>query len=859
MKASDLRKSFIDFFVKNKHTSVTSSPVIPGDDPTLLFTNAGMNQFKDVLLGKEKRAYTKACSVQKCIRAGGKHNDLDEVGKDGRHLTFFEMLGNWSFEGSYYKEEAIEWAWQFSRTILTFPRENLYVSIYKDDTESFKIWQKHLRPDGLDDSRIIRLGNLQKGDEENFWSMGPTGPCGYCTELYYDQGTEFGCGKPDCKPGCSCDRFLEYWNLVFMEFNRTEDGSFIPLKYKNVDTGMGLERVLALKNGVQSVFDTDLFIPLREKLDELSGNKEYIVAKNVIADHIRSLAFSLADGALFSNEGRGYVLRRILRRAERFAHDIGFTEPVIYKLVDPLCNIMGSFYSELIEKKKYVARLIQEEEEKFLVTIDRGIELFNQEVKNIIQKKTKNMSGSVAFKLYDTYGFPIDLTKIMLEEKGLGLDSSEYERLMSDQRERSQKSAQFIDKNIQLEWTIINNENSIFVGYTNNLVTSTINRYARKDNYIYIVLMETPFYAEAGGQVGDTGIIEHADFTLSVIDTQKIDGFITAICKLKTGTLKISQDTHVRASIINTIRDDTRRNHTATHLLHRALKDVLGVYVHQAGSKVEAEKLRFDYNFSKKPMPAEIEAIENHVNQKIIENIPVETDVDVSLDAAKKSGAVSLFGEKYSDKVRVVKVSDYSMELCGGTHVKRTGDIGAFKIISESSVASGLRRIEAITGAAVHAYYRNTNKELEKNFTQELEKLKSENKSLKSKLKKFEKNEIVSSLEKYIVAQEKINNSHLVFFKVNLEDRDDLLHFSDLVKEKYKPGVCVIFAEGDKIQVILTSTINTIKANDLINSLLMPFGGKGGGKPHLAQGSVGRDIDYAIIIDTAKKLIRPTM
>ncbi len=852
MKADELRQSFIDFFVKkNKHTHISSSPVIPAEDPTLLFTNAGMNQFKDVLLGKEKRFYTKACSVQKCIRAGGKHNDLDEVGKDGRHLTFFEMLGNWSFEGSYYKEEAIEWAWQFSKKILKFPVENLYVSIYKDDEESYKIWRKHLRPEALDDSRIIRLGNLQKGDEENFWSMGPTGPCGYCTELYYDQGKEFGCGKPDCQPGCSCDRFLEYWNLVFMEFNRTDDGSFVPLTYKNVDTGMGLERVLALKNGVQSVFDTDLFIPLRDKLNELSQTQEHVVAKNVIADHIRSISFSLADGALFSNEGRGYVLRRILRRALRFAHDIGFKEPVMYKLVDSLCTIMGSFYPELVAKKDYIQSLIKDEEEKFLVTIDRGIELFNQEVQNIIQKKQKKMSGSIAFKLYDTYGFPVDLTKIMLAEKGFGLDNSEYERLMSNQRERSQKSAQFIDKNIQLDWVILNNDSPVFVGYSKYSLPSTINRYAQKDNYIYVVLTKTPFYAESGGQVGDTGIIEHRDFTLKVLDTQKIDGFVTAICKLEKGACYISKDTEVQASIINTIRDDTRRNHTSTHLLHRALKDVLGRNVNQAGSKVEAEKLRFDYNYSQKPTLEEIEAIEDKVYEKILENIPVETDVDIPLEEAKKQGAISLFGEKYSDKVRVVKISDYSMELCGGTHVTRTGDIGSFKIISESSVGAGLRRIEAITGFSVPKYDR----ENKKVFILELEKLKEEMKLRETEFKKSKRNEITSSLEKYIVAQEKIKDAHLVFFKVNIDDREDLLHMSDLVKEKYNPGICVIFSEGEKTHVIVTSTIDAIKAHEFINSLLSPFGGKGGGKPHLAQGSIGKDIEYKSVINTAKQII----
>ncbi|HDP98125.1 MAG TPA: alanine--tRNA ligase, partial [bacterium] len=664
MTSKEIRKSFIEFFKSKNHKFVPSSSVVPYDDPTLLFTNAGMNQFKNIFLGIEKRDYTRAVNTQKCIRVSGKHNDLEEVGRDTYHHTFFEMLGNWSF-GDYYKKEAIIWAWELLTELWKLPKDRLFATVFREDDEAEDLWrqQTDIRP-----NQICRFD-----EKDNFWEMGEVGPCGPCSEIHFDMGAQ-ACDKQHipghkCEVNGGCARFIELWNLVFIQFNREDDGSLIELPSKHVDTGMGFERIVAVLQDKTSNYDTDLFLPLIEKISELSG-KPYLqggegVAHQVIADHVRALTFAVADGALPSNEGRGYVLRRILRRAARYARTLEVQQPIIYRLVPTLVDVMGEAFPEIKEKHQYVSMVIKSEEESFGKTLDRGIELFEKLVHDYQKKGLSRISGEQAFRLYDTYGFPLDLTQLMAEEKGMSVDEAGFHVEMEKQRDRARKAG--IREYLVVDWDewerLSPGEDSQFVGYELMETVSQIRMLKQADEFIYLILDKTPFYAEAGGQIGDEGEIVGSEFLLSVKDTIRQGEKIVHVAK---GKLPENiQQTRVTARVKRGNRLGTARNHTATHLLQAALKQLLGNHIHQAGSLVTPFRLRFDLTHFERLSQDQLLEIERMVNHNILENVKVEV-LQLPFDEAKKMGAIALFGEKYSEMVRVIRIGNISLELCGG-------------------------------------------------------------------------------------------------------------------------------------------------------------------------------------------------
>jgi len=695
MKSYEIRQAFLDYFKRHDHRVVKSSPVVPLDDPTLLFTNAGMVQFKNTFLGVEKRDYKRATSSQKCIRAGGKHNDLDNVGFTARHQTFFEMLGNFSF-GDYFKEEAIYYAWEFVTKTLGLDPGRLYATVYNDDDDAEKLWKKIAPELG---SRVLRFG-----EKDNFWAMGETGPCGPCSEIHYDRGEGI-----EGELNGEGDRFTEIWNLVFMQYNRDETGKMTPLPKPSVDTGAGLERFSMVIQNVDSNYSTDLFAPLIAKVTELS-DKDYDpgpdgVAHRVIADHVRALAFALADNAGISNEGRGYVLRRILRRAARYGNQIGLTEPFIYKIVQPLVDYMGDVFPEIKAQRGHIELVIKTEEEQFSRTLETGIARFDEIASKVIARGQKVIPGEDVFKLYDTYGFPADLTEIMAHEKGFEIDWAGFNSELEKQRERSKDSS--FSRTILLNAKLPDSKFS----YEVETVSTNLIYRDQVDDHPYIVLKETPFYAESGGQVGDKGKIYSDDFEFEVKDTQKYAESIIHIGQVIKDNRNIIEKTvganwPVTAEIDHARRADIQRNHTATHLLHKALRMVLGDHIYQSGSAVHSDRFRFDFSHFKAMTPDEIAEVEQIVNVKIKDDLPVSWK-EYPFDEAKKMGAMALFGEKYGDTVRVVKSGDFSMELCGGTHVSHTADIGRFFIISESAIAAGVRRIEAITGTKAEEFFRD--------------------------------------------------------------------------------------------------------------------------------------------------------
>ncbi|HHJ52038.1 MAG TPA: alanine--tRNA ligase, partial [Caldithrix abyssi] len=701
MTSKEIRQQFIDFFKERGHTFVPSAPVIPHDDPTLLFTNAGMNQFKDIFLEKGSRAYKRAVNSQKCIRVSGKHNDLEEVGHDTYHHTFFEMLGNWSF-GDYYKKEAIQWAWELLTEVWKLPKDKLYATVYKTDDEAAELWRE-VTDIGRD--RILRFG-----EKDNFWEMGETGPCGPCSEVHIDLGPDH-CDKQGQEHVCGvngdCGRYIELWNLVFIQYNRDEKGELHPLPKKHVDTGAGFERLVAVLQGKHSNYETDLFRPLLDYTAELVGidydTAPEKAAFHVIADHVRMLTFSIADGGLPSNEGRGYVMRRILRRAARYGRKLNMREPFIYKIVPKVCEIMGDAYPEIVQRMEHVQAVIRAEEEHFNRTLDRGLEIFDKIKAELRAKKQIVVPGKDVFKLYDTYGFPVDLTRILAEEEGLTIDQKGFEKEMRAQQERARAASRFEAQAIDSDkWVVLNEgEDSQFLGYDELAIETHIMRYLITENEIRLILRETPFYAESGGQVGDRGVISGEGFELQVFDTQKDGDHIVHFCRYREN-FKPKTD-KVLAAVTTSLRRDTAKNHTATHLLHAALRKVLGEHVTQAGSLVEPDRLRFDFTHYEKIGDEDLLRIETIVNDKIQQDVPLEIAQE-KYDEARKKGAMALFGEKYGDVVRTVKIADFSLELCGGTHVRRTGEIGAFIIVSESSVASGVRRIEALTGPKAIVY-----------------------------------------------------------------------------------------------------------------------------------------------------------
>ncbi|MBN1406669.1 MAG: alanine--tRNA ligase [Calditrichaceae bacterium] len=855
MTSQEIRQQFLDFFKSKDHTFVPSSPVVPLDDPTLLFTNAGMNQFKDIFLEKGTRKYKRAANSQKCIRVSGKHNDLEEVGHDTYHHTFFEMLGNWSF-GDYYKKEAIQWAWELFTEIWKLPKDKLYATVYKTDDEAEQLWKQ---------VTDINPNHVLKFDEkDNFWEMGATGPCGPCSEIHIDLGPKFCNGKhkdgTECFVNGGCPRYIELWNLVFIQYNRDENGDLHPLPKKHVDTGAGFERILSVLQNKTSNYDTDVFVPIIEHIARICGqdynqSKEQ-VAYRVIADHVRMLTFSIADGGLPSNDGRGYVMRRILRRAARYGRKLNMHEPFIYKLVTTVVNVMGNAYPELIDRAEHVTAVIRAEEEHFNRTLDRGLEIFDKIKTTLRDKKKKVIAGEDVFRLYDTYGFPVDLTRILAEENGLTLDILEFEKLMEKQRERARAASKFGSQSLDSDnWIIMNEgDDSSFVGYEELAIETYIMRYHVDDKKIRIVLKDTPFYAESGGQVGDRGTLILDDIQLEVVDTQKDGDHIIHICN-KMADFNPRTD-KVLAEVVSFERQDTQKNHTATHLLHAALKSVLGNHVNQAGSLVESDRLRFDFTHFEKISAKELREIETIVNHKIQQNIPLEIAHEKYTEAREK-GAMALFGEKYGDIVRTVQVPGFSLELCGGTHVRATGEIGIFVITSESGIASGVRRIEAITGTRAVEYALNAhdtllslNELLNSQSDQLIKKVKilqEEKRKLEKEIAKSASSKLTSDINSILAQTEMINGITTLTYKTENVQANQLKELSDQIRDKVKSIAALLLSQtDDKINFVCMVTDDLVEdkqlnAGNIVREVAKVAGGGGGGRPNFATAG-GKDI-----------------
>ncbi len=847
MKTSELREAFLNYFKENGHTIVKSAPLIPKNDPTLLFVNAGMVQFKDVFLGKEKRDYTRATSCQKCVRAGGKHNDLENVGYTARHHTFFEMLGNFSF-GDYFKKEAIHFGWEFVTKVLGLDKDKLWITIYEEDDEAFEIWN---RQEGVPSSRIVRMGV-----KDNFWAMGDTGPCGPCSEIHIDQGENIGCGKPDCSVACDCDRFLELWNLVFMQYNRDESGKMSPLPKPSIDTGMGLERVAAILQGVHSNFDTDVFVPIIKGISDYFkvqyGSDEHNdVAIRVIADHLRACDFLITDGVFPDKEGRGYVLRRIMRRAMRFGKKLGAREPFLHRFIDIVNEIMGDTYPELKLNRDMVIKVVKSEEEQFFETLEEGLKI----LEGIFKKQTKKViSGEDAFRLYDTYGFPIDLTVDIAREHGFDVDLKGFHTLLEKQREQSKQHWKGTgEKAVSEVFGKIHQRvgNTEFVGYSEFETKARLLAIVDdKDNEceqassgtLKLVFDRTPFYAESGGQVADTGYVLSDGVRAFVRDVQKYfgGGLFVHEAEIVEGTLESGKTYTLR--INKARRKDIARHHTATHLLDAALIKVLGKHVRQAGSLVEDTRLRFDFTHFAKLTPEEIDRIEQTVNLWIVENYPVKTEI-MPIDDAIKAGAIALFDEKYEDMVRVVSVGEVSKELCGGTHVKQSGEIGCFKIVSESALSRGVRRIEARVALSAHEYVSSMEKKL-KELTGLLgvgiDELTEKIKQLKSK-----KAESAPSVSFDKSKLKDINGISVYADVFDNLDISRLRHIGDSIKAKLKSGVVLLFnKKEDRVNLVVMVTkdiCDKLPANGIAKAISEKLSGKGGGKKEFAQGG-GKDL-----------------
>jgi alanyl-tRNA synthetase len=851
MKSSNsIRREFIQFFENKNHTFVKSSPVIPHEDPTLLFTNAGMNQFKDVFLGQGKRRYKRAVNSQKCIRVSGKHNDLEEVGHDTYHHTFFEMLGNWSF-GDYYKKEAIKWAWQLFTDIWKLPSKKLWSTVYIDDEEAESHWKNYTN---IDPSHVLRFD-----EKDNFWEMGATGPCGPSSEIHIDLGPEY-CDKKHiknhkCEVNGGCRRFIELWNLVFIQYNRDETGNLRNLPERHVDTGMGFERIVAVLQDKASNYDTDIFKPLIEEVERFTNLKydraqqEEKIAFRVLADHIRMLTFAIGDGAIPSNEGRGYVLRRILRRAARYARKLGMHHPFIYKLTPVVVEIMGESYPEVKERIKHIMEVIKSEEISFNKTLDRGIEIFEGISEKVKSRGERLIPGKEAFRLYDTYGFPLDLTKNMAEEQNLVIDEEEFDREMENQRERARKAGKFSTEFDHVDnWNVLKHcmNSSNFVGYDKLETESSICKFAKKNGQYQFILTETPFYAESGGQIADKGKIILEENELEVIDVQKDGEDIIHIC---TGPEDLNiVHSKVLVKVNEKLRHTTMYNHTSTHLLHEALRRTVGDHVQQAGSLVTPDRFRFDFTHFKTLDKKVLEEIEGIVNEQIRQDKEVHIYY-TSFEEAKKGGAIALFGEKYSEQVRVVEIENFSKELCGGTHVKHTGQIGSFVILQETGIASGVRRIEAITGPKALEYTqkaRHILSELTQILNCTIEELPEKINSMTEQIKVFEKRfreiqseDIVGKIDSIINNAEKINDTYLAVRDFKGVDIDLLKNLADIFRKKVKSGVILLINQsGQKFNFVCSVTDELIEqgfhAGDLVNEIAKMAGGGGGGRPHIA-------------------------
>jgi len=855
LSTSELRQAFLDYFAGKDHAIVPSSPLVPANDPTLLFTNAGMVQFKDVFLGREQRPYVRAASTQRCVRAGGKHNDLENVGYTARHHTFFEMLGNFSF-GDYFKREAIQYAWEFLTEVLKLPPERLWITVFEQDDEAADIWLKEIK---VDPARFGRIGA-----KDNFWSMGDTGPCGPCSEIFYDHGPEVAGGPPG-SPEAEGDRYVEIWNLVFMQYDRAHDGALNPLPKPSVDTGMGLERLAAVIQGVHSNYEIDLFRNLIKAAAEVTGSERLDqTSLRVIADHIRSCAFLIADGVVPSNEGRGYVLRRIIRRAARHGYELGVKEPFFFRLVDALCAEMGAAYPELLKVRDQVERVLRQEEERFAETLEQGMKILEEDIAGL---SGTIIPGETVFKLYDTYGFPADLTADIAQARGLSLDMHGFEDAMAQQRERARAASHFkmveggpVDERLSTEFVgydRVQEQGEVLAIYRANDV-SPVSELSAGDEGM-VVLDRTPFYAESGGQAGDSGVLLAEGSEFEVRDTQKRGAAHAHVGTVKHGTLCVGDS--VTARVDGSCRRDTACNHSATHLLHAALRTVLGDHVTQKGSLVEAERLRFDFSHFEPVTQEQIDEIERLVNAQIRANNAVEVSI-MALDDAMAAGAMALFGEKYGEQVRVLRMGDFSTELCGGTHVRRTGDIGLMKIVSETGVAAGVRRIEAVTAQRALDWLSGAEARLiriagllkgdRESVDDKVRQLLERSRRLEKELEQL-KGKLASVSGSDLAAQaQDIEGLKVLAARLDGADPKSLRDTVDQLKNKLGSAAVVLSTVKDgKVSLVAGVTqdwTGRIKASDLVNVVAQRVGGKGGGRPDMAQagGNQPENLDAAL-------------
>lgn len=862
MTGNEIRRKFIKYFKDKGHAVIDSSPLVPHGDPTLLFTNAGMVQFKRVFMGEEKRDYVRAVTSQRCVRAGGKHNDLENVGYTTRHHTFFEMLGNFSF-GDYFKQEAIQFAWEFLTDVMGLPKEKLWVSVFEEDDEAFSLWEKM---DGLPDGRIVRLG-----EKDNFWAMGDTGPCGPCSEILFDQGPEIGCRRPECKAGCDCDRYLELWNLVFMQFYRDESGKMTPLPRPSIDTGMGLERIAAVVQGKNSNFDCDLFTPIIDKIGRIAakpyGNNDQLdTAFRVIADHSRATAFLVADGVLPSNEGRGYVLRRVIRRAVRYGRTLGLFRPFMSDVAAEVINRMKDAWPHLEGVGKLLDKVVRNEEERFIETIDNGLAMLTKEIGRVkaasgdLSDNSGRIAGDFIFKLYDTYGFPVDIVRDMALEAGLTIDEPGFNSAMEVQREQSRKSwkgAGPDEMSSGVQALIQAGEKTTFKGYAGLALCSTVSgiindsgesiTVCNQNDHVMIACPETVFYAESGGQIGDKGEIKSSSGRAVVEDAvSAAGGLVLHRAVVSQGSISCGDD--VELIVAEPHRKSIERNHTGTHLLQAALRSVLGEHVKQSGSLVGPDRLRFDFTHFSPLSTDEIRRIENIINKKILENIPVETEL-LGREEAIKGGATALFGEKYDKSVRVVSLGSYSRELCGGTHVRNSGEIGLLKILNETGIAAGIRRIEAITGQSAFSRFQNTVNTLygladtlkisPDDIVPRIEKLLARQKELEKEVHRLTARLSLADLDQMIEKGREVEGIKVVTSRVLLDSPRTLREMGDRVRDKLGAGIAVLGGEFQGkvalLAIVGKDLTKRFHAGNIVKEVAAKVGGRGGGRPDMAQ------------------------
>jgi alanyl-tRNA synthetase len=875
----ELRSRFLSFFEQRGHTVVSSSPLVPHNDPTLLFTNAGMNQFKDCFLGNEKREYVRAASSQKCVRAGGKHNDLENVGRTARHHTFFEMLGNFSF-GDYFKKEAIAYAWEFLTVDLKLDKSRLYVTVFTDDDEAADLWHEQ---EGVPRERIYRFG-----EKDNFWSMGDTGPCGPCTEIFWDNGPTVGCGKPECAVGCDCDRYMEIWNNVFMQFNRSADGTLTPLPKPAVDTGMGLERISTVMQGVTSNYDTDLLRGIIAYVEELSGrrygdNQEASVSMRVIADHSRATAFLIADGVLPSNEGRGYVLRRIMRRAMRHAKMLGFEDPVLFQTAAFVLDAMADAYPEEAKRRDFVARVVRNEEERFIQTLGNGLRILSEEIAKLKVEQQTVIPGEVVFRLYDTFGFPVDLTADIVEKDGYALDEAGFETCMAEQRKKARENwkgsgeeavaavyRKLLEEGRQCEFTGYQTTSGLGT-VTAILKNGQVVEQASDGDEIEVVTSQTPFYGESGGQSGDRGRILAASAELEVVETRKpLPELPVHVVRVRKGVLR--QGETVELLVDEAARRATALNHTATHILQSVLIEVLGDHVKQAGSLVGPERLRFDFTHFSAMTADELRRVEIEVNRRIRDNQAVDT-CEMENEEALAAGATALFGEKYGDRVRVVRVGDFSMELCGGTHTRAAGDIGLFKIVQETGIAAGVRRLEAATGARALSLVQEEEQTMEQLAAllksdrplvqARLQKLLERQKDLEREVEMLQSRLNAGRAVELLDQIREIDGIKLLAVQIPGADAKGLRELADQLRDRLGSGVVILGSPADgkaNLLVAVTKDLTgRLHAGNLIRVLAEQVGGKGGGRPDLAQAGGNHPEQLAQALDGAGELIRTAL